>query len=270
MCIINISAYRFVAFTNDLVKQLKGKKDEYTAAEKFLNVATNDRNNKLKKVTEAEKILQIATDSLTNSQTSVSVFGSSVPQIKNQTEKNVLDTSVPVGIASDFYKTLTDKFGDRFSAKARLLAEEAKGKKIRSAPEAIAAFDKYKNVLNKKFNVADRAAIAKALESLDKQMMAAQLKKFGKMFGIIGEALQWGQFVAGLVKGFRTGEWNDAIIGGEKIAAGKIASLVVIVAFSSITVAPIGIIGFSLIMAITSALISDSTLKDMNNFILSI
>lgn len=71
---------------------------------------------------------------------------------------------------------MADKFGDRFSEKAKSLAIESKSKKIRSATEAIAAFDKYKNILNKKFSITDRVAIAKALESIDKQMMAAQLK----------------------------------------------------------------------------------------------
>lgn len=90
------------------------------------------------------------------------------------------------------------------------------------------------------------------------------------MFGIIGESLLWGQFLAGIVKGLRTGEWEDAIIGGEKIAVGKIAAFIAVVAFSSIAVSPVGIIGFSFIMATTSALISDDMLKDMNNLILSI
>ncbi|MHB9812991.1 colicin-like pore-forming protein [Escherichia coli] len=37
---------------------------------------------------------------------------------------------------------------------------------MRNANEAIKAFDRYKDVLNKKFSVSDREAIAKALESL--------------------------------------------------------------------------------------------------------
>ncbi|WP_310572802.1 colicin-like pore-forming protein [Klebsiella sp. BIGb0407] len=202
-------------------------------------------------------------------------FSKNDPQRKSQAEKNAQDLfssfpTNPISIASDFYKSLADKFGDRFSEKAKSLPIESKSKKIRSATEAIAAFDKYKNILNKKFSITDRVAIAKALESIDKQMMAAQLKKFGKMFGIIGESLLWGQFLAGIVKGLRTGEWEDAIIGGEKIAVGKIAAFIAVVAFSSIAVSPVGIIGFSFIMATTSALISDDMLKDMNNLILSI
>lgn len=175
----------------------------------------------------------------------------------------------PISIAADFYKSLSEKFGDTLSNEAKALEGMAKGKKLRNASEAIAAFDKYKNNLNKKFSSADRSAIAKALESIDKATMAAQLHKFSKMFGVVGEAMQWGNFLNAIAKGFRTGSWNDAIIAGEKIAATKLASLLVVVAYGAIATTPIGIIGFSAILAITAALITDKALQDLNNFILS-
>ncbi|WP_174508507.1 colicin-like pore-forming protein [Klebsiella oxytoca] len=174
----------------------------------------------------------------------------------------------PISIAADFYKSLSEKFGDKLANEAKKLESLAKGKKLRNASEAIAAFDKYKNNLNKKFSSADRNAIAKALESIDKATMAVQLQKFSKMFGVVGEALQWGSFLNAVAKGFRTGSWNDAIIAGEKIAATKLASLLVVVAYGAIATTPIGIIGFSAILAITAALITDKALQDLNNFIL--
>nr|MDN1221449.1 hypothetical protein [Escherichia coli] len=155
----------------------------------------------------------------------------------------------------------------KLEKEAKALADEAKGKKIRNANEAIKAFDRYKDVLNKKFSVSDREAIAKALESLNKDQMAKQLKIFGKAFGVVGEAIQWGGFISGLVKGFRTGDWNEAFISGEKIAVGKVASVMVTVAFSAMAVNPIGILGFAVIMAVTSALITDERLKQLNSFI---
>lgn len=118
--------------------------------------------------------------------------------------------------------------------------------------------------------MADRQAIANALESLDKKQMAAQLSKFGKMFFAVSETLQWSGFINGIVKGFRTGDWNDAIINGEKIAASKFASYMVVVAFGAIATTPIGIIGFAAILAITSALITDDLMKKMNDLILSL
>ncbi|WP_203436264.1 colicin-like pore-forming protein [Enterobacter hormaechei] len=202
-------------------------------------------------------------------------FSKSDPARKSQAEKNAQDifSSFPtnaISIASDFHKAVADKFGEKFSKEAKALAEASKGKKIRNAAEAIKAFDKYKGALNKKYGVADRQAIANALESLDKKQMAAQLSKFGKMFFAVSETLQWSGFINGIVKGFRTGDWNDAIINGEKIAASKLASYMVVVAFGAIATTPIGIIGFAAILAITSALITDDLMKKMNDLILSL
>ncbi|PZB12919.1 colicin, partial [Klebsiella pneumoniae subsp. pneumoniae] len=52
-----------------------------------------------------------------------------------------------------------------------------------------------------------------------------------------------------------------------KIAVGKVASVMVTVAFSAMAVNPIGILGFAVIMAVTSALITDERLKQLNSFI---
>ncbi|TGF81355.1 colicin, partial [Escherichia coli] len=50
-------------------------------------------------------------------------------------------------------------------------------------------------------------------------------------------------------------------------AVGKVASVMVTVAFSAMAVNPIGILGFAVIMAVTSALITDERLKQLNSFI---
>lgn len=202
-------------------------------------------------------------------------FSKSDPPRKSQAEQAAQDVfssfpTNPISISADFYKALTDKFGDKFSKEAKALADAAKGKKIRNAAEAIKAFDKYKGALNKKYGMADKVAIANALESMNKQQMASQLKKFSKMFRVVGDVIQWGEFLNGVAKGFRTGNWNDAIISGEKIAVGKVATYMVVVAFGTIATAPIGIIGFAAIMAVTSALITDDRMKKMNDFILGL
>ncbi|EEV5627110.1 TPA: hypothetical protein JLL04_005090 [Escherichia coli] len=186
-------------------------------------------------------------------------------EFKAENEANAVNDAISK--VNDFYKELASKYGDKLEKEAKALADEAKGKKIRNANEAIKAFDRYKDVLNKKFSVSDREAIAKALESLNKDQMAKQLKIFGKAFGVVGEAIQWGGFISGLVKGFRTGDWSEAFISGEKIAVGKAASVMVTVVFSAMAVNTIGILGFAVIMAVTSALITDERLKQLNSFI---
>ncbi|WP_283603736.1 colicin-like pore-forming protein [Serratia proteamaculans] len=172
-----------------------------------------------------------------------------------------------VNKVSDFYKELASKYSEKLAKEAKELADTAKGRTLRNAEDAIKAFDKYKSDINKKVNQKDREAIAKALESLNKEQMAKQLANFGKAFGFVSDAIQWSGFVNGLIKGLRTGEWNDAIISGESIIVGKVASALVAVAFSAMAVAPIGIVGFAVIMAVVGALITDETLRKMNDLI---
>lgn len=171
---------------------------------------------------------------------------------------------------ADFYSNLSKKFGEKFAKDAKNLAERSKGKFIRNYNQAINSFDKYKGNVNSKINAKDREAIARALESLNKAEMAKQLTKFGKAFGVVGDAIQWGGFFAGVEKGFRTKNWNDAFIAGEGIIASKVAAALVIALFSAMAIAPIGILGFAIIMAVIGALISDENLKSMNDFILSL
>ncbi|EOE6641040.1 colicin-like pore-forming protein [Raoultella ornithinolytica] len=257
---INVEGFRYAVKLNEpgtVTSITKTSDRPYTKAEN-LKVAVAKANNK----TPGEMFPELN-------------FSKTDPQRKQIASRSAQDlfSSFPtnaISIASDFYKALTEKFGDKLLNEAKVLESAAKGKKLRNASEAMAAFEKYKDNLNKKFNKVDRIAIAKALESIDKAAMAAQLQKFSKMFGVVGEAIAWGAFINGVVKGFRTGSWNDAIIGGEKIAATKLASLLVVTAYAAIATTPIGIIGFSAILAITAALITDKALQDLNKFILSI
>lgn len=175
-----------------------------------------------------------------------------------------------VSKVSDFYKNLSAKFGEKFAKEAKALAENSKGRFISNYNQAINSFDKYKGNINAKINAKDREAIARALESLNKAEMAKQLAKFGKAFGLVGDAIQWGGFFAAVAKGYRTGNWNDAFIAGEGIIASKAATALVIALFSAMAIAPIGILGFAIIMTVTSALISDENLKSMNDFIMSL
>ncbi|EGB44511.1 colicin-K [Escherichia coli H252] len=60
------------------------------------------------------------------------------------------------------------------------LAEKSKGKKIQGVDEALAAFEKYKNVLDKKFSKVDRDAIFNALESVNYDELSKNLTKISK------------------------------------------------------------------------------------------
>jgi hypothetical protein len=171
---------------------------------------------------------------------------------------------------ADFYKELTSKYGENSARISKELADSAKGKKLRNADVAVKAFDKYKGGINKKFSAQDRQAINSALESLNRDLMAKNLAKFAKAFGVVGAAIDYGELVNEVKKGFATGEWKGAILKAESLVAGKLASFLVAFTFGVMTASPLGILGFAVLMTLTSALIDDALMDKMNNYVMSL
>ncbi|MCM4741327.1 colicin-like pore-forming protein, partial [Escherichia coli] len=85
-------------------------------------------------------------------------------EAKDALEKSQVKDSVDTMVG--FYQYITEQYGEKYSRIAQDLAEKAKGSKFNSVDEALAAFEKYKNVLDKKFSKVDRDDIFNALESI--------------------------------------------------------------------------------------------------------
>ncbi|WP_059405907.1 colicin-like pore-forming protein [Pseudomonas sp. RIT-PI-q] len=175
-----------------------------------------------------------------------------------------------IKFTADFYKEVTEKFGEKASALAKELSENARGKKIRNAEEAIRAFDQYKDVLNKKFSVKDREAIAKAIDSLDKDMMARSLNKFSKGLKGVGNVMDLFSLLTEAPKSTQSGDWKPFFVKAETLVAGQVATALVAFLFGLTAVTPMGILGFALLTAVTSALIDDALVGKINDYIMSI
>lgn len=175
-----------------------------------------------------------------------------------------------VKFTADFYKELTEKFGERSAILAQDLADRAKGKQIRNVDDALKAFERYTDVLGKKFSVKDREAIAKALEFIDKDLMARNLQKFSKAFGIWGKAIDGADFVNEFKNAIETGNWKPFFVKAETIGAGMAVSALLAVSMSIMTATPIGIVGFSLLMAVSGAFIDDNLIEKLHDFILKV
>lgn len=175
-----------------------------------------------------------------------------------------------IKLTADFYKEVTEKFGEKASALAKELSENAKGKKIRNAEEAIKAFDQYNDVLNKKFSVKDREAIAKAVDSLDKDMMAKSLDKFSKGFGLVGIGVDAFNILTEAQKSMKSGDWKPFFVKTESVMAGRAVGGLLAFTFGMTVATPLGILGFALLMAVTSSLIDDALVSKFNDFILSL
>lgn len=170
----------------------------------------------------------------------------------------------------NFFETLTKEFGLKAASLAVKLQKQANGKKIRSAKEAIAAFDKYGKDIYKKFKAKDIEAIKKALQSADLNMMAKDMAKFNKAFGFAGKVIDLKDLIDRVITSFETGDWKPVFIKLETMLLGGFASYLVAIAFSFMTAAPIGILAFATIMAVVSALIDEDLIEDINNFIMNL
>ncbi|WP_414864754.1 colicin-like pore-forming protein [Pseudomonas sp. IT-P12] len=169
----------------------------------------------------------------------------------------------------DFYKEVTEKFGERASVMAKELSASATGKKIRSAEEAIKAFDRYKSILDQKYSAKDRAAIARSLDSIDKEVMAKSLAMFGKVFGALGVGMDAASLVDEARKSTESGNWKPFFVKAESIVAGRALGALLVLMFGMTLATPLSILGFALVMAVTSSLVDDALMGKVNEIFYS-
>lgn len=167
---------------------------------------------------------------------------------------------------ASFYEEVAGKFGKKASTLAQELAESAKGKSIRSADEAFKAFDKYKGILDKKFSAKDWDAAAKQIDSMDFDAVGKAAARFGKGFGYVGKAMDVKDVYLEVSKAMRSGDWKPAFVKLETIGLGLAATAMVGVVFGFAAVTPLGILGFGALMALTGAVINDTTVEMMNKY----
>lgn len=172
-----------------------------------------------------------------------------------------------IKFTADFYKELTEKYSQNASILAQKIAEKSYGKTIRGVDQALVVFDKYKNVLNSKYSVADREAIASALMSVDRAQMALSLAKFSKAFNFVGLSIDVYDVVVELNNAIKTQNWRPLFVKLESLAVGRSASAITAFAFSLITGTAMGVFGFALIMALVGAFIDDSLIEEVNSLI---
>ncbi|EGH8637913.1 pore-forming bacteriocin colicin 10 [Escherichia coli] len=227
-----------------LERQLQDKKNEYSSVTNALNSAVSIRDAKKTEVQNAEIKLKEAKDALEKSQV-----------------KDSVDTMV------GFYQYITEQYGEKYSRIAQDLAEKAKGSKFNSVDEALAAFEKYKNVLDKKFSKVDRDDIFNALESITYDEWAKHLEKISRALKVTGY-LSFGHDVwDGTLKGLKTGDWKPLFVTLEKSAVDFGVAKIVALMFSFIVGAPLGFWGIAIITGIVSSYIGDDELNKLNELL---
>ncbi|QKS82874.1 colicin-like pore-forming protein [Pseudomonas bijieensis] len=169
---------------------------------------------------------------------------------------------------TNFYKEVAEKFGEKASALAKELAESAKSNKIKTADEAIHTFNKHKDSIHKKFGKQDREAIARAIDSLDKETLAKNLSRFSKGLGGVSKGVDLAELLVEFVKATDSGNWKPFLIKLEIISLGAAATFIVAAIFGIAATTPIGILTFAVLMAATSAYIDEKLIEKINKDIL--
>lgn len=227
-----------------LQRQLEAKQAEYSAVETELKNAVSFRDGKAAEVKEAEQKLKEAQDALEKSQI-----------------KDAVDTMV------GFYQYITEQYGEKYAKIAQDLAEKSKGKKIQGVDEALAAFEKYKNVLDKKFSKVDRDAIFNALESVNYDELSKNLTKISKSLKITSRVSFLYDVGSDFKNAIETGNWRPLFVTLEKSAVDVGVAKIVALMFSFIVGVPLGFWGIAIVTGIVSSYIGDDELSKLNELL---
>lgn len=227
-----------------LQRQLEAKQAEYSAVENELKNAVSFRDGKAAEVKEAEQKLKEAQDALEKSQI-----------------KDAVDTMV------GFYQYITEQYGEKYAKIAQDLAEKSKGKKIQGVDEALTAFEKYKNVLDKKFSKVDRDAIFNALESVNYDELSKNLTKISKSLKITSRVSFLYDVGTDFKNAIETGNWRPLFVTLEKSAVDVGVAKIVALMFSFIVGVPLGFWGIAIVTGIVSSYIGDDELNKLNELL---
>lgn len=227
-----------------LQRQLEAKQAEYSAVENELKNAVSFRDGKAAEVKEAEQKLKEAQDALEKSQI-----------------KDAVDTMV------GFYQYITEQYGEKYAKIAQDLAEKSKGKKIQGVDEALAAFEKYKNVLDKKFSKVDWDAIFNALESVNYDELSKNLTKISKSLKITSRVSFLYDVGSDFKNAIETGNWRPLFVTLEKSAVDVGVAKIVALMFSFIVGVPLGFWGIAIVTGIVSSYIGDDELSKLNELL---
>lgn len=125
--------------------------------------------------------------------------------------------------ASDTGKEIANRFGNQVAQAANDMQKGIAGKRIGSYQEALKAFEKLSQNPGLRLNAKDSAAVAQALEALDKATLGDNMLRLGKAFGVTGGVIQAAGLVDSAVSGFKTGDWKPFLLELESAVVGKVA-----------------------------------------------
>lgn len=154
-----------VAEWDKLRQRLLDARNKITSAESAINSARNNVSARTNEQKHANDALNALLKEKENIRSQLADINQKIAEEKRKRDEiNMVKDAIK--LTSDFYRTIYDEFGKQASELAKELASVSQGKQIKSVDDALNAFDKFRNNLNKKYNIQDRMAISKALKLL--------------------------------------------------------------------------------------------------------
>ncbi|MHC8383495.1 colicin-like pore-forming protein [Pseudomonas sp. LB3P14] len=178
-----------------------------------------------------------------------------------------------VTFLSDVNKDILSKYGEHMSKVALGLQENISGKKVRSYAEAMQTFEKVRINPNAKLNKQDAQAVASALKALDQASMADNFTRLGKVFGLVGKAVQINTVREQAIVGVETGDWKPLGLELESIAvglgAGAVLAGVMVLIMPVFVGSAAGLVTVAVLMALAGAYFDAKKVDEINTAVLN-
>ncbi|MBM7341056.1 colicin-like pore-forming protein [Pantoea coffeiphila] len=166
-----------------------------------------------------------------------------------------------------FFDEIASKKSIAAADKAKLYNNAEVGKKIKSASEALALWNRHRASITSRLSAADKNALSNALNGLKQEQLSKQLDVFSKVLGSVSKNIDRLSIVREMSNSVKTGNWQPTFIRIETILAGAGAAELVALVFSAMAVTPMGIVAFALLLAATGSMIDEKPFEDLNCWI---
>jgi hypothetical protein len=178
-----------------------------------------------------------------------------------------------VSFLADVNKTILASYGENMSKVALGLQDNISGKKVRSYADAMKTFEKVQINPNIKLNARDTQAIANAFKALDLAVLADNVTRLGKAFGVVGKIVQLNTVVEKTILGVESGDWKPLGLELESIGlgigAGAILAVGMALFFPLFAASAAGVITLAILMAMMAAYLDAQKVDEINSTILN-
>lgn len=259
---------------------LLSTKQMYIKGRVFWPNSAADASSAQKEIDEYEKQINAVNSQISDFQKNLAAINKNILDVKNGIN-SIKSGKVPerfkftptqaqleeaVKTVSDFYSKVYGKLGEKASTNAQTLAAASKGKRIRNYNDAMAAWNKYGNNIEKKLSLADRNAVVNALNSMTQTDLAKNYQKFSKAFGVTSKALDLHRLYQNIKTAVKTGIWAPVITNIESLLAGALVAELAAIIFGGLVIGAVTAAMFAILGMLLASYVDVDHMKSLNDW----